>query len=135
MKIISSPFQFRGSGYLGPIYRPYLVVELSSSKIDEWIPVEMIVDTGADYCLLPKKYAQILRIDLFKECFLKETLGIGGKEKVYLYKNLYARINNWERKIPVGFLSKDHIPALLGRLQCLEVLKLLMENHITKLEK
>lgn len=135
MKIISTPFQFRGSGYLGPIYRPYLVVELSTSKIDEWIPVEMIVDTGADYCLLPKKYAQILQIDIEKDCFLNETIGIGGKEKVHLFKNLSARINHWERKIPAGFLSRDDIPALLGRLQCLEVLKLLMENHITKLEK
>lgn len=135
MKIISSPFQFRGSGYLGQIYRPYLIVNIKSSRIDEWIPIEMIVDTGADYTLLPKKYAQFLEIDLKKDCFLNTTYGIGGKEDVYLYKSLSVKIGDWERKVPVGFLSRNDTPALLGRLQCLETLKLAMENRITTLEK
>lgn len=134
MKIASIPFQFRGIGYLGAIHRPYIVVDIKS-RFDEWIPVEMIVDTGADYTLLPKKYAQILSISLKRDCFLNITYGIGGKEEVYLYKNLPIKIGDWKKTIPIGFLSRDDTPALLGRLQCLEILKLTMQNHITTLEE
>lgn len=135
MKIISIPFQFRGVGHLGAIYRPYIIVTIKS-RLDEWIPIEMIIDTGADYTLLPHKYAQILGINLKKDCFLNETYGIGGKERVYLYKRgIFIKIHNWHKKIPVGFLSRDDTPALLGRLQGLETIKLIMQNHVTTLEE
>lgn len=49
MKLGSWPFQFKGNSFLGKIFRPYIYVTLTSEKIDELIPVEMIIDTGADY--------------------------------------------------------------------------------------
>lgn len=135
MKILSTPFQFRGEGYLGKIFRPYIQVLISSNKIDEWIPVEMIVDTGADYTLLPKRYAEILQINLKKECRLEKTYGVGGKEIVYQCRsNTKLKIGNFERVIPVGFLDRDNIPPLLGRLQALEALSLIMKDRITNLE-
>lgn len=136
MKIVSTPFSFRGSGYLGKVYRPYLQALFTSSRIDEWIPIEVVVDTGADYTLLPKKDAELLRISLKSDCFVESTRGVGGVEKVYLCRNkVRVKISTWERIIPVGFLAKDDVPVLLGRLQCLEVVSLIMKNHITILEK
>lgn len=136
MRIISTPFQFRGRGYLGNVYRPYLKILTSSQFIDEWIPIEVIVDTGADYTLLPKSYAQILLIDLHKDCFLDKTFGVGGQEGVYLYKSgVKVKINNWNSNIPVGFLDRNDVPALLGRLDCLEILGLVMKDRNTTLEE
>lgn len=135
MRLTSTPFSFRGKGYLGTIYRPYLKIYISSQKIDEWIPIEVVVDTGADYTLLPKSYAQIIAIDLEKECLLDKTFGVGGKEHVYLCKKgVRMKIGNWEKNTPVGFLGRDDVPALLGRLGCLELLNVMMENHTTVLE-
>src|SRR3990167_9496299 len=117
MRLLSSPFDFRGEGYLGKIYRPYIQVLLTSKNIDELIPVEVLIDTGADYTLLPKKYADLLDINLLKECKLDRTYGIGGEEKIYLCKNLITlKINDFKMIIPAGFLEKDDIPPLLGRL-------------------
>ncbi len=135
MKIISSPFSFKGIGHLGSIYRPYLKIHITSEKIDEWIPVEVVVDTGADYCMFPQKFAEILDIDIKKECYAEKTLGVGGKEAVYLYKKgIRMKINTWEKTVPVGFLGDDNIPVLLGRLGCLELLTLTMKHHTTTLE-
>lgn len=135
MKIISSPFNFKGIGYLGSIYRPYLQILITSEKIDEWIPAEAVIDTGADYCLLPQKFAGILDINVKKECYVEKTLGVGGKEAVYLYKKgILMKINKWEKTVPVGFLADDNIPILLGRLGCLELLTLIMKRHTTTLE-
>ena len=134
MEIAKFPFKKIGREYLGIIWRPYAIV-LIQGKNKEWYPIEMIVDTGADYTLLPKRYAQILGIDLTTECHPETTSGIGGLETVYLYKSLIIKMGNWRKKIPVGFLERDDIPPLLGRLEFIEALKVTFENFETKFEK
>lgn len=132
MRLISSPFSFRGRSILGSIYRPYIQILVTSSKIQKWIPVEMIVDTGADYCLFPKKYTNLLNINLEKDCFSERTHGVGGVGKVFLLKSgVKVKLRQWEKEIPVGFLDRDDVPALLGRLECLELLQLEMKYRIT----
>lgn len=136
MRLLSSPFDFRGEGYLGKIYRPYIQVLLTSKNIDELIPVEVLIDTGADYTLFPKRYADLLGVDLLKDCRPDKTHGIGGVEKIYLCKNLVTlKINNFEKIIPAGFLERDDIPTLLGRLEALDLLVLIMKSKTTILEK
>lgn len=135
MKILSTPFSFKGDGYLGKVYRPYIKILISSNKIDEWVPTEMIVDTGADYTLFPRRYAGILGINLNKDCKLEKTQGVGGQEKIYLCKKgFFIKIGEFKKEIPVGFLNRDNIPSLLGRLQALEVLTLNMKDKTTQLE-
>lgn len=123
------PFTFIGKTSLGTIYRPYAVVLAYSKARKKWQPVEMVVDTGADYTLFPKRYAAILGIDVSRECAAETTLGVGGAETVYQYRNLGLRIGSWEKKIPVGFLERDDVPALLGRLDCLELFHLRFKNR------
>jgi hypothetical protein len=127
-EIIAFPFTFIGKTGLGTIYRPYAVVAAYSKARQKWQPVEMIVDSGADYTLFPKKYAAILGIDLGQECTVETTLGVGGAESVYQYKKLPVKIGNWQKKIPVGFLERNDVPPLLGRLECLEVFHLHFKN-------
>ena len=95
----------------------------------------MIVDTGADYSLFPKRYAGILGVNLNLDCQVETTLGVGGVETVYQYKKLPIKIGRWEKKIPVGFLERDDIPPLLGRLECLEVFNLVFKNFVSIFEK
>ncbi len=127
-KIASFPFAFINRTKLGSIYRPYALVSIYSKIRKKWQPLEMMIDTGADYSLLPKRYATILGIDLKKDCFREETVGIGGIETIYQYKNLPIKIGIWEKKIPVGFLNKDDLPPILGRLDCLEVLRVIFDK-------
>lgn len=127
-KIVSFPFNYIYKTKIGRIYRPYAIVYAYSEIRKKWQPIEMVVDTGADYSLFPKRYSFIFGIDLKKDCMADTTLGVGGTEKVYQYKNLPIKIGNWQRKIPIGFLERDDIPPLLGRLECLEVFRLVFEN-------
>lgn len=131
MKAINFPFVFIEKTKLGKVYRPYATIYVFSKERKKWQPIQMIVDTGADYTLFPKRYAQILGIDLNLDCQSEITLGIGGAETVYQYKNLSVRMGRWEQKIPVGFLERDDVPPLLGRLVCLETFKLIFQNFVT----
>lgn len=136
MFIAKFPFTRIGKTNLGDIFRPYATVSIYSSKRNQWIEIDMLVDTGADYTMLPKRYARLLKIDLKSECMPITTLGIGGVETVYLPKQkMKIKIGQWEKRIPLGILDRDNIPALLGRLECSETIKLVFDKHITYLEK
>ena len=135
MRIAQFPFTKIGKGPLGEIFRPYARILIFAKKKKIWLPANMVVDSGADYTLLPRKYAIALGIDLAQECIAETTLGVGGSETVYLYKGLLVKMGSWQKEIPVGFLERDDIPALLGRLDFLEVLKITFEDYKTTFEE
>lgn len=107
------------------------LVGLWSEKLQGWVRVAMLVDTGADYTLLPHLYANYLGITLNRQGQVFETMGIGGREPVYLVRHWPMKLGPWQRDIPIGFLRRDDVPPLLGRHACLEVFKLTFFRHRT----
>ena len=85
---ITFPFAQRPSLLFGSVSRPLAVVALWSQKTHGWIRAVMLVDTGADYSLLPNVYASHLGIALDRDGRVFETMGIGGRERVYV-------VNRW----------------------------------------
>lgn len=90
-----------------------------------------MVDTGADFTIFPRKDAFLFGIDLAKETIEDKTFGVGGKERIFLYNNLRVKLGDKELKIPVGFLDRNDIPALLGRQHFLEFFGVCFEDHKT----
>lgn len=128
---LTFPFEKRLAPLLGEIYRPIAKVFFYSVRKNRWYEVWMIVDSGADYTILPKYFAQRLGVDLKKDCRVFETSGIGGEEKVYFLASIKIKIGSWVRDIPVGFLDKDEIPPLLGRHLFLETFEVLFSSNHT----
>ena len=108
------------SPIFGTVHRPVAWIEFFSKSTNEWVGVWMIVDSGADYSLLPKYMSSYLGIDLKKDCEHFSTIGIGGKETVHLLKKTKVRLGDWELIVPVGFLERDTVPPLLGRQDFME---------------
>lgn len=91
----------------------------------------MIADTGADYSLLPRFWADKLAIDLEKDCKIFNTYGVGGGERVYFLPKIKVKLGDWERFIPVGFLERNEVPPLMGRQFFLETFEALFSsNHM-----
>ena len=70
------PFTKIGKTYLGSVHRPYARIEISSDKVGDWVPIEAVVDTGADYTLLPRRYAFLGRLkclEIFELIFKNRT--------------------------------------------------------------
>ena len=127
---ISFLFKKEQSSLLGTIYRPIATVFFQNKKTEVFKPVTMIVDTGADYTLLPRFLAPTLGIDLNKDCQKLKTNGVGGKETVFFcQKKVKVKIGNWERKIPLGFINNDFIPPLLGRHKFFETFQTVFDNR------
>lgn len=127
---MSVTFKFKeyNSNIFGSVHRPIAEV-FFYTKDKSWQPITTIVDTGADYTLLPKFLAASLGINLLKNCKVITTQGVGGHSQVYLLKKkIKVRIGEYERKIPLGFLNNDSVPPLLGRQEFFETFKVVFEN-------
>lgn len=130
---ISFPFRKEKSPIFGKIHRPVAEVFFKEKLHNLWQPVTMIVDTGADYTLLPLFLANELGANPASDCQIITTQGVGGTSKVYLLKNkIEAKIGDLKRQIPLGFLDNDYIPPLLGRQEFLETFRIVFEKfHVT----
>ena len=125
------PFQHITTNRFGEVFRPYAKIQVFKKDLRIYVNRVLVVDTGADFTIFPRKDAFLFGIDLEKEATIEETFGIGGKERIFLYKNLKVKLGNKELTIPVGFLNRNDIPALLGRQQFMEHFKVSFEKHKT----
>lgn len=112
---VSFRFEQRESRNLGRLNEPIITVWLRSPKTQEWEKIRMLVDTGADFTILPRYLAVLLDIDLKKEAQKITTSGVGGDQAVYLFSNLEVKVGGFLREIPVGFSESNKIPPLMGR--------------------
>lgn len=128
---VAFPFRYITTNKFGEVFRPYAKINVYKKDLGIYIERILIVDTGADFTIFPRKDAYLLGIDLKREAVEDETFGIGGKEKIFLYKNLKIKIGKIDLKIPVGFLNRNDIPALLGRQHFLEIFNVSFINHLT----
>lgn len=136
MKRTFFPYETKNSSIFKIIRRPIAEVGFWSIKRKKWLKYTMIVDTGADYTILPMKAAFDLSIDIEKECSKYSTKGVGGTENVYFYnKNIPIKISDFEAQIPIGFLERDDIPPILGRHKCLDLFAVHFVKFITSFGK
>lgn len=119
--VIKFRFEYEGDTYFGKVFRPVAKVSFQSPKLNIWTDIWLVVDTGADFTILPKYVSKDLGISLEMDCLLDTTKGVGGEQQIYLCKSrIIARIGKVIRKSPLAFFDTDEVPGLLGRLGFLE---------------
>lgn len=129
------PFDKEESDLFGSIYRPHAQVYFWSKKRRNWSGAVMIIDSGADYTLLPRNYMEELGIIKGLDTTTLSTFGVGGGSKVYLLKDkIRVKLGKWERHIPVGFLESNDVPPLLGRHEFMETFKITFDRRITYID-
>lgn len=129
------PFEYISANRFGKVFRPYARILVFKKDAGIYIERVLVVDTGADFTIFPRKDAFLLGIDLARETAKETTFGVGGKENIFLYKNLKVKLGTVELSIPAGFLDRNDVSALLGRQQFLELFKVSFADHKTIFEK
>lgn len=118
---VTFDFEYEGKGYFGEIYRPLAKVSFKSFKSNLWSDIWMVVDTGADFSILPKYVSRDLNISLEEDCILDRTEGVGGSQTIYLCKQrITCKLGKFIREVSIAFFDNDQVPPLLGRLGFLE---------------
>jgi predicted aspartyl protease len=111
---ISFNFETINTFYLGEIRRPVAKVKFWSEEFQEWQEHTMLIDTGADYSVLPMYMVGLLGLDL-SDAKVVRTRGIEGTRKTSFIEGVKVRIGDHERVIPVGIAHTSRIPPLMGR--------------------
>lgn len=129
---VTFPFEDEGEGNFGRILRPTAKVTFQIPNSDKLVDVWMVVDTGADYTILPRHLSKKLRINLNYDCQRSMTFGVGGEQIVFFYKKrLEVSIGPLTRHIPLAFINRNDVPPLLGRLGFLETFNTeFLKTHI-----
>lgn len=131
----SFPFQYIGSNKFGKIVRPFATLLILKKDVGIYLQRFLVVDSGADFTIFPRKDAYSFGIDLEKETVKDKIFGVGGQETVYLYENLEIKLGNVKLTIPCGFINRNDVPALLGRQHFLELFHTCFKDHITSFQK
>ena len=128
---VKFPFEDGGETSFGRFYRPIAKVNLKSLELNKFVDIWMVVDTGADYTIIPRHFSEKLRISLERDCFKDTTYGVGGEQTIYFFKSkISAKIGRLNRKVPLAFFDNNEVPALLGRLGFLETFNTeFLRNH------
>lgn len=127
---VSFPYELRLSSTLGRIQRPVAKVEFYSIVFRRWIAYTLVVDTGADYCVLPASTAFDLGVELHKG-ERQMASGVGGQQRLLLHRKIRLRLGPWELTAPVGFVEQEDLPPLLGRYRCLDRFDLRLRQFVT----
>ena len=114
-------YEYSGDCYFGKIFRPVAKVSFKSILESKWSDIWMVIDSGADFSILPRYVSNVLGISLEKDCVSGITTGVGGEQKIHLCKQkIIVKLGNITKNIPLAFFDSDEVPPLLGRLGFLE---------------
>ena len=100
---------------MGEIWRPYIVVEISDLQ-GEFIPYEMLLDSGADISLIKFTMGEYLGL---MERPGEERIRLRGikREPIeILIRQITMRIDGQQFTCRVGWAMEEHVPLVLGRL-------------------
>lgn len=134
---VSFPYDFVGDSPFGPVHRPIAKVTFYAPKNPVAVDVWMVVDTGADFSILPRLVSEKLRVSLEHDCVKDVTHGVGGEQSIFFCKKkIRAKIGEMKLDVPLAFFDSNEVPALLGRLGFLETLDVcFLKNHTVSFEE
>jgi len=110
---IKSPSVFQTP--LGEIWRPYLVVEIANLQ-GEFIPYEMLLDSGADISVIKFTMGEYLGLTEHPGEQKIRLRGIKREPIEILIRQVTMRIDGQQFTCRVGWAMEEQVPLVLGRL-------------------
>lgn len=123
-------YKYIGKCVFGEVYRPVAEVTFYCKGNSLPLSLWMVVDSGADYSILPRYMADKLGISLTKDCTSDMTSGVGGQKKTYFLKEkVKAKLGKISKEVPIAFIDSNEVPPLLGRLGFMELFEIVFDGN------
>jgi len=94
--------------------------------------LQFILDTGADFSMLPRHMADLMGIDL-SECEQGVSYGIEGEGLNVYASRIQIKIGNVELKIRCLFLENENTPYISGRADIFANFNITFDNKNKKI--
>jgi len=136
---IDFPYRNEESDVFGDVKRPRIKMKIFSNIMDDWIVLdEVLADTGADFCMVPRYIGEMLveeitdgisdvsfgNEELTNRRFASytEIKGVvpGAKLIAYVHDSK-IKLADLEFKAPVAIADSDDTPIIFGRVKALDL--------------
>ena len=95
--------------------------------------LEFVLDTGADFTMLPRHMAEVIEIDL-SACPQSRSYGIEGNGVKVYASQIQIKIGQVELKVRCLFSEKETIPYILGRADIFSRFNIIFDNRNKKIK-
>lgn len=114
---IEFPYREEESDVLEKVKRPRVKIKIFSKVTNEWETIdEVLADTGADFCVLPRFVGNILVEDITQGKYIEIKGVVPGVRLIAYLHELRVKIDEDEFVAPVALADSDDVPCLLGRV-------------------
>lgn len=134
--MLSYKYKEGKSQLFGIIKRPLTRLEVYSLKLAKWMSFEdILADTGADICLLPRFMGNLL-VEKITTGIYRRIRGVVPNTFLngYIHK-LRVRVGSREFIAPVFIADSDNVTPILGREKALDLFKACFDGEVTKIEE
>ncbi|MCK4475254.1 MAG: hypothetical protein KAU16_00830 [Methanophagales archaeon] len=115
------PYVEEESDVLDTVKRPRIKMNALSELVSDWITIdEVLADTGADFCVLPRYIGETLVKDITTGKYAEIKGVVPGTILVAYVHQIKVRIGNLEFMAPVAIADSNDVPSILGRVDALD---------------
>ena len=115
---------------LGPVAHPTIILPVrTAAGYEEW---RFVLDSGADFTLVPRSAAELLGVDL-SGARKMTARGIEGSGVSAQLAEITLRIGDVEFGVPCLFSSNENTPYLLGRMGLFSRFNITFDNRRRKI--
>jgi len=118
---IEFPYVEEESDVLDTVKRPRIKMNALSELVSDWITIdEVLADTGADFCVLPRYIGETLIKDITTGKYAEIKGVVPGTILVAYVHQIKVRIGKFEFEAPVAIADSNDVPSILGRVDALD---------------
>jgi hypothetical protein len=127
--------KFKYAKYNGQVLRPVVPIKVKNKNLE--IGYQVLVDSGADFCLFHAEIGEAIGLDI-KKGKKGIVTGVGGKSSEYFLHKVTLEVGGWPYEIEAGFLPEigtRSIPyGLVGQIGFFEHFKVIFDRQSEEIE-
>jgi len=110
------------SDVFGQVKRPRVEMQVFSKKKNRWIWVdEVLADTGADFCMLPRYLGNFFVEDITTGKYVEIKGVVPGARLIAYIHDLQIKLADREFDVPTAIADSDDVPSIFGRVNGLDL--------------
>ncbi|MCD6456774.1 MAG: hypothetical protein J7K81_08335 [Methanophagales archaeon] len=110
------------SDVFGQVKRPRVEMQVFSKKKNRWIWVdEVLADTGADFCMLPRYLGNFFVEDITTGKYVEIKGVVPGARLIAYIHDLRIKLADREFDVPTAIADSDDVPSIFGRVNGLDL--------------
>jgi len=110
------------SDVFGQVKRPRVEMQIYSKKKNRWVWVdEVLADTGADFCMLPRYLGNFFVEDMTSGKYAEIKGVVPGARLIAYIHDLKIKLADREFATPIAIADSDDVPSIFGRVNGLDL--------------